>query len=200
MYASEGGTRVPLIMSGPGIEPQSFNNAINFVIDVAPTIAELAGAGNTHMDGRSLVPVLKGTADETYHDADSIGIELSGNSALFKGGYKLTRNTLPLGDGEWRLHDLKQDPAERTDLSDKMPDLRQKMLEDYQKYAAENGVVELPKDFDLAAQINSNVAGKLLETYAPTLIGIIMGFVVLVALLFSLGVRRKRAKARASHL
>jgi len=93
-------------MRGRGIRPQTFNNALNFVTDVAPTIADLAGAATSQMDGRSLLPLLSGEATEVYDRSDSIGIELSGNSALFKGDYKLTRNTLPFGDGEWRLHDL----------------------------------------------------------------------------------------------
>ena len=45
-------------------------------------------------------------------------IEVSGNAAVIKGDYKLTRNQLPHGDGRWRLYDLSKDPGETTDLSE----------------------------------------------------------------------------------
>ncbi len=86
MYASEGGTRVPLIVRGPGIEAEGFNAALTFVSDVAPTIAELAGLGaRPQMDGRSLAPLLRGEKTRIYGEADAVGLEVAGNAALFKG-------------------------------------------------------------------------------------------------------------------
>ncbi|MEM7690901.1 MAG: sulfatase-like hydrolase/transferase [Pseudomonadota bacterium] len=52
-FASEGGMRVPLIISGPGIAPQSFNHARSYVVDIAPTIAELAGVSSSQHAGGS---------------------------------------------------------------------------------------------------------------------------------------------------
>jgi arylsulfatase A-like enzyme len=190
MYASEGGTRVPLIMRGPGIDPQPFNNALNFVTDVAPTIAEMAGFEAAQMDGRSLVPLLSGAAVEIYDRSDPIGLELAGNSALFKGDYKLTRNTLPHGDAEWRLHDLHRDPAESQDLSKQMPALRQELMDDYDRYAEANGVVALPKDFDIMTQININTRNKWLANNQSTLIAIGSGLAVVVFLLFRVVIRK----------
>lgn len=190
-YASEGGTRVPLIFRGPGIKPQSFNNALNFVTDVAPTIADIANVDAKNMDGRSLLPVLNGEVDEVYDRDDVIGFEVAGNASLFKGGYKLTRNSLPHGDSEWRLHDLQRDPAESQDLSDQMPALRQELLEDYQRYAASLGVVALPKDFDIVEQVSLNTRQKMLEQYTPTLVVIGLGFLGVMLLFFRFVMRRK---------
>ena len=191
MFASEGGTRVPLIIRGPSVRNQSFNNALNFVTDVAPTIADLAGLEGIEMDGRSLVPLLTGEAEAIYDRTEPIGLELSGNSALFKGQYKLTRNALPYGDGEWRLYDLHRDPAESKDLSNQLPALHQELLEDYKRYADSVGVVALPKDFDILSQTNNNVTNRLLANNAYTLIAIGGVFVIVIVLLF-------RARARSA--
>lgn len=193
MYASEGGTRVPLIISGPGINPQSFNPALSFVIDVAPTIADLAGIAPSGMDGHSLTRLLNGSVTEVYESSDPVGIEVAGNSALFKGNYKLTRNTLPRGDAEWRLHDLSRDPAESEDLSEQMPKLRQELLEDYERYAANVGVVPVPKDFDILNQVAINTRNKWLTRNTSTLVGAGIGLVVVAFLLFRIVAGRKRA-------
>ena len=58
-FASEGGMRVPLIISGPGIAAQPFNDARAFVTDITPTLAEIAGVSGGAVDGRSLVPIFK---------------------------------------------------------------------------------------------------------------------------------------------
>ena len=195
MYASEGGTRVPLIMRGPGINSQPFNNALNFVTDVAPTIADMAGIEATQMDGRSLVPVLIGEASGVYDRSDPIGLELAGNSALFKGDYKLTRNTLPYGDAEWRLHDLRRDPAESQDLSRQMPALRQELLEDYKRYAEALGVVALPKDFDILNQVAVNTRNKWLARNRSPLIVIGVGLVAGTFLIFRAVARKIRVVA-----
>ncbi|HEY5646779.1 MAG TPA: sulfatase-like hydrolase/transferase [Pseudomonadales bacterium] len=184
MYASEGGTRVPLVIRVPGIMHEGFRSSLSFVTDIAPTIAELAGlARPDDMDGHSLVPLLRGESSDVYAEAEPVGLEVAGNSALFKGRYKLTRNTLPHGDGQWRLHDLLSDPAEAVDLSESLPDLRRELLADYARYAASVGVVELPDDFDIQKQLGANIVGVLLARYLPVLVGAgVLGLLLLVLL------------------
>ena len=135
MYASEGSTRVPLIISGPVANARSeFHPAFSFVTDIAPTIADIAQLPpDSDTDGRSLLPLLNGERTDVYAESDPVGMEVAGNSALFKGRHKLTRNTLPHGDARWRLHDIRNDPAERNDLSATSPDLRNEMLADYER-------------------------------------------------------------------
>ncbi len=164
MYTSEGGTRVPLIISGPGVKNQAgFNPALSFVTDVAPTIAEMAQLSpQDQMDGRSLLPVLSGSTAAVYGEEDGVGLEVAGNSALFKGRFKLTRTTWPHGDARWRLHDLSADPAERNDLLPAMRPLGEELLADYDAFAATAGVIPLPEQFDIQAQITINTQARWL--------------------------------------
>jgi arylsulfatase A-like enzyme len=172
MYASEGGTRVPLMISGPGVEPATgFNGAQSFVVDVAPTIADLTGLTSVEpMDGRSLVPLLRATSSEIRSADEAVALEVAGNAAVFQGTHKLTRNTLPHGDARWRLHDIQRDPAERTDLSVARPALAEALLAHYEAYAAAVGVVPVPDDFNVLAQVTSNTVSSMRERYLPRLL------------------------------
>lgn len=185
MYTSEGGTRVPLIISGPGVQTQAgFSPALSFVTDIAPTIAEMAKLpAMGKMDGRSLLPVLSGTETAVYGENNAVGMEVAGNSALFKGRYKLTRTTRPHGDARWRLHDLLADPAERDDLLQVKRPLGDELLGDYEAFAAAAGVIPLPEHFDIQAQINVNTQARWLARNRTPLM---FGAVTLLALLAGL--------------
>src|SRR5208283_5812284 len=60
----EWSSRVPLIVSAPGLLPEGRRvSALVALLDFFPTITELAHADvETEVDGRSLLPLLKGTA------------------------------------------------------------------------------------------------------------------------------------------
>lgn len=165
-YASEGGLRAPLIMAGPGITHLKVGSTA-LVTDVTPTLLDMAGLDNGHsqMTGRSLLPVLRGIEDRTYGPDDPIGMEVSGNSALYKDNFKITRNIAPMGDGRWRLYDLGVDPGETNDLSDLLPDKKIELLADYAAYTDEMGVLDMPEGYDSARQITSNTEAKLLRRY-----------------------------------
>jgi len=193
MYATEGGTRVPLIVSGPGVnQGTGFNAALNFVTDLAPTIAEMAGLEATDMDGRSLLPLLNGEATQVYGSEDEIGLEVAGNAALFKGDYKVTRNTRPHGDFVWRLFNLADDPAESRDLSEAMPELKSEMLAAYTRYEEELGVVAVPADFDIVGQIRANTTAVVLERNLPRFVAMGVGVLVVLVGLYLL-IRRRRS-------
>ncbi len=193
MYASEGGTRVPLIVRVPGMQQAGFNDALTFVTDIAPTIAELAGlTPTTASDGRSLLPLLAGNPSGVYADDEPIGFEVAGNSALFKGSYKLTRNTRPHGDAKWRLYDLRDDPAETRDLSAVQSALRNELLADYERYATAVGVVPVAENFDIAAQVGVNSGTQVLARSLPVAIG--AGALIALAIFTLMARRRRRAK------
>lgn len=164
--AAEGGLRVPLIIawpSNPGVRAGAVNGGLAHVTDILPTLADLAGVPGhggewqgrrvEPVTGRSLVPMLGG-APGSVHGDNPLGYELSGNSALFRGDYKLVRNLAPTGDGKWRLYDLKSDPGETRDLSAAMPDRFAAMMTDYRAYAKANGVLDMPAGYTADAQIN----------------------------------------------
>ena len=164
--AAEGGLRVPLIIAWPGnaaIRAGGISDGLAHVTDILPTLTELAGVPDhggswkgkavEPVAGRSLVPMLKGGAGSVHGDAP-IGYELSGNSALFRGDYKLVRNLAPTGDGQWRLYNLKIDPGETRDLAGAEPDRFTAMMADYRAYAKANGVLEMPAGYTADEQIN----------------------------------------------
>jgi len=55
----ENSTRSPLIISAPGMQPGKSNSISEFV-DVFPTLCDLSGVAiPSHLDGKSLVPIMK---------------------------------------------------------------------------------------------------------------------------------------------
>jgi arylsulfatase/uncharacterized sulfatase len=159
-FAGEGGLRVPLVISGiPGMTKDHLSLAFTHVTDIVPTLLEAVGIPNHQgnyqgtavepLIGRSMLPMLLGQV-KTVHSADQpIGYELAGSAALFKGDYKLVKNIAPLGDGQWRLYHLLSDPGEVRDIAATEPERFKTMLADYEAYALANGVLPIPKDFDL---------------------------------------------------
>jgi len=159
-FASEGGLRVPLIVSGlPGVASGAVVSALTHVNDIVPTLLDAAGiaphqgqyAGRTVqvLSGRSLLPLLQGKADYAYRPEEALGYELAGSAALFLGDYKLVKNIAPLGDGQWRLFNLRLDPGETQDLQAAQPAVFVSMRAAYDKYAQDYGVLPVPEGFDL---------------------------------------------------
>lgn len=189
-YTSEGGVRVPLIMAGPEIEANASVSAPALVTDITPTVLSMAGAntliaGSKPMTGRSLAPVLQGKSKTTYGPDETMGLEVSGNAALYKGDYKIVRNVAPVGDGKWRLFDIANDPGETHDLAQSEPDRFAAMQKDYADYAARVGALEMPEGYDSQKQIGKNIMKRQLAAYwwVPLLI---LSFIVFSGL----GIRR----------
>ena len=202
-YASDGGLRVPMIIAGPGVEAGQRHGGLTFVTDVAPTLLELAGAGTATPEGarpitgRSLLPMLAGQVDRVYGPTDTVGVEVSGNSALFRDNWKIVRNIPPVGDGKWRLYDHAKDPAEVNDLAATMPDLFEAMLADYETYAARFGVLALPDGYQAERQVRLNAMARQLSFHAGALIAIGAAVLALLGLLIFWLLRRRMRKRAA---
>ena len=182
-HTGEGGLRVPMLMAGPGIEAGAEVESFTVMSDIAPTLLDLARAREpsssaVSMTGRSLVPVLAGQSDRTYFDGDAIGIETSGQAALYKGRYKLVRSLPPHGDSTWRLFDILDDPGETTDLAARIPGVMENLTHEYRLYANRVGVLELPEGYQVERAIARNMLGKLWQHYWGW---IIIGAAVLLA-------------------
>ncbi|WP_439108183.1 arylsulfatase, partial [Congregibacter sp.] len=175
-YASEGGLRVPLIAAGPGIATSKVAHAPVHVADLVPTILEATGVAYDpdQFYGRSALPMLSANSDTTYKDDESFSFEVSGNAAVYRGQWKITRNTPPQGDGTWRLYDLSMDPGETTDLSAQNSELFEEMLAEYRSYANRVGVYEVgPEEYAITA-LSKNLLLKVFYKYWLHLLGLMI--------------------------
>lgn len=172
--ASEGGTRVPLVATGPEISRRGFIDARAQVADITPTLLDLAGVNfrPSEFYGRSLKPLLTGQADQAYKDNESFVFEVSGAAALYRGNWKLTKTPPPLGDGEWHLYDLSVDPSEAEDLAKVHPSLVQDLLQEYQAYAQEVGIFELQPGESARKQVVINAMKGTLGNYWYIFLGL----------------------------
>lgn len=177
-YTTEGGVRAPLILSGPGVAAGTRVASTAFVTDVAPTLLDFAGAGPQPkalaMDGRSLRPVVSGAAKATWGPDEPVGIEVSGNAALYRGDWKLTREMPPEGDGRWRLYDLARDPGETTDRAAAEPERFRRMLADYAAYEKRVGVQPLPPGYTTQKQLLRNALGRQAKMAAALGVGLLL--------------------------
>ena len=162
--AAEGGVRAPFIIRYPRLVPAGEQtDAFAFVLDVVPTLLDLAGVKpapnrGAPLTGSSMVELLSGKARRIHADNESIGYEAAGGATIYRGDYKLVRSVPPYGDGKWRLYDLRVDPTESHDLTASQPDLANSMTAAFTAYAEKNGVVEVPRDYDVMAQGRKNAA------------------------------------------
>lgn len=200
-YATEGGVRVPLIIAGPGIDPMRVASPA-MVTDVTPTLLDWLDIGDAPepamaMTGRSLLPVLTGKTDSVYAADDVRAIEVSGNSALYKGDYKITRSMPPVGDGKWRLFNLATDPGEIEDLSDDRPEVLNDLLSEFDAYAARTGLLPMPEGYSSIAQIAANTQARMVDRYGATIAVMTLALIaVILAAVF--GIRHLRHRGRRS--
>ena len=61
--------------------------------------------------------------------------------AIRIGDHKGTWISKPFGPGEWQIFDLSVDPGESNDLSTEDPELRQRLIEAWDAYSEEVGVI-----------------------------------------------------------
>ena len=198
-YATEGGIRVPLIMAGPGITPQRVTSPA-MITDITPTVLDWldvdpAAISGKPMTGRSLLPVLSGETESAYGPDEARAVEVSGNSALYLGDYKITRSVPPVGDGQWRLYNLARDPGETTDLSASEPEVKARLLAAYDAYAQRTGVLPMPEGYDSRAQVVRNTGARLLANY-PWLYAVLGGVLLAFAAGLWVAVRGIRALVR----
>jgi arylsulfatase len=123
---------VPLIMWGPGLVPRARVDSLVQLVDVKPTVLDLVGLPPVDgMDGRSLLPVMKGEAT-THRDV----VYLSECTWQAKRGirtedWKFIRSTDPgvYPRVEDELYDLRNDPEEQKNVALEYPDIAADMGE-----------------------------------------------------------------------
>jgi arylsulfatase len=151
-FVAEGGTRSPLIISGPGVQGAGGLNtsAILHVMDLTPTLLELAGVEHpTNFRGRDIVPMqgkswaqlLAGEVQSPRGPDDWLGWELFGNRAIRQGDWKISWHFRPYGIWDWQLFNLDADPGEQFDLSEEFPEKKAQLIALWDEYVEMNGVI-----------------------------------------------------------
>ncbi len=155
-YLAEGGIRVPLIMSGPGVAHKNETvDEMVHVMDLVPTFIELAGTkypakynGKPVEQplGKSMLAFLSMQSSKVHDNNTAFGWEYNDLKAIRVGNYKATLTSPPFGKGDWQLFDLNQDPGESNDLSSQLPEVMQSLINEWTHYADAVGVVPLEGD------------------------------------------------------
>lgn len=140
----EGGIRVPFLMAYPPvIEAGSMCDNPVVTVDWYPTLLELAGLPlkpEQHVDGVSIVPLLKGEEQDRgaifFHYPHYGGKGDTPASAIREGDYKLIEF---FEDNHIELYNLKEDISETKNLATAEPELAAKMLKQLQEWRKESG-------------------------------------------------------------
>lgn len=136
----EGGTRVPMIVSVPGI-PKAVTDITASTLDLFPTICELTGAKQPgDLNGHSLGPVLRNPMKRT--DRADLFWDTGKEAAVRRGNWKLliTRRApnpslqiIETPKGTF-LYDLEKDPAEKNNLAAQQPKLVAELEEAFNRW------------------------------------------------------------------
>jgi arylsulfatase len=150
-FIAEGGIRSPLIISGPPLAREGETlDAIAHVMDIAPTLLDIAGATYPGPDkdgipvpqrGRSMVSLLAARKDSIRSDDDFLAWEFFDWRAVRMSNWKATWIAAPFGAGDWQLFDMAKDPGESNDVSDQFPNVTQDLADKWDSYADDVGVV-----------------------------------------------------------
>ena len=164
--AKEGGTRVPLIITGPGISAGVQTNVMANGLDFYPTILSMTGTprpASKNLDGSDLLPLLHGDATDPKLVTEADGSPRDtmvwhfphGNaleSTIRTGDYKLIRNYDHIGNPEtpelelFRLYDTEDGKTKRVDIEE-----------------AKNLAAAMPEK---TAQMNQQLTAMLTEMHA----------------------------------
>jgi len=114
--AYEAALRVPLIVAGPGIEGGRTSDALIELIDVNPTICELAGLRpQENIDALSFAPLLRGGATHRSGTVSAIRNFM----CIRTDRYKLIKNYNDVTE----LYDLAEDPDELNNIASERRDV-----------------------------------------------------------------------------
>ena len=149
-FAHEGGIATPFIARWPAAihERGAIHNEIGHVMDLMPTLLDLAGGkypasfhdrAITPAQGISLAAALRG---EPHAPHPPLFWEHEGNRAVRVGNWKLVAEH----NKPWELYDLAADRSETHDLAKQLPEKVNELEREYQQWADRVGVRPWPSD------------------------------------------------------
>lgn len=142
----KGGMQTPLIVHWPAglkTEPGALTDQRGHVIDIMPTVLQLADAEYPAefdgrplhpMDGKSLLPILQG---ESRRGHETLYFEHEGHKGVVRDQWKLNQLR---GGNTWRLYNLAEDRTETTDVAAEHPDVVETLKRDWRRWAEQVGV------------------------------------------------------------
>ncbi len=149
-FVHEGGIRVPGFAVVPERWAPAAAGAVSGefvrVTDIFPTVLDFAGIevpsapDRIGPTGRSLAPLLTGAPTGPAVEPEE-GWEIFGRRAFRRGPWKAVWLAPPLGDAAWALYNLEEDPGELRDLAAERPEILEDLLEGWDRYVDEAGVI-----------------------------------------------------------
>jgi arylsulfatase len=143
-WVHEGGISTPFIARWPKvISPNKITAEVAHIIDVMPTVLEIAGAEypKKHkgldiipVEGLSFLPILE---SGTRKGHEKLYWEWSGNRAARHGDWKVVWDKMVK---EWELYNLKVDRTEVNNLAGKYPAKVAEMRDDWLRWAKGTGL------------------------------------------------------------
>ncbi len=151
-WLAEGGIRSPLVVSGAGVRQSagSINHGLMHIMDIAPTLLEIAGVDHPSsyrgrevapLQGKSWKQTLAAEAESPRGPEDWLGWELWANRAIRQGDWKLLWLCKPMGIGDWELFNLREDPGEMQDLASEHPEKVRELSALWKEYVETNNVI-----------------------------------------------------------
>ena len=163
---SEGGLRVPFLVSGPGIPAGKSSREPVVGWDILPTVLDMAGAGHQipkAVEGGSLLEHCVSGGREKVVRRDPFMVfrytKRAGRRdiAIVQDGYKLLRE---LDNGEEHLFSLWDDLGESRNLLEKMPERADQLRQNMEDYFAAIGWDQNEHEGYRAEQIDRRQANK----------------------------------------
>lgn len=163
-WITEGGIRCPCVVRYPPLtkllEANAHTDSFSTVMDILPTILDLAGIPpcGTRFRNREVVPVrgsswvphLSGATDNFHDKEDYItGWELFGFRAIRQGSWKALYMQAPRGKDKWELYNVAEDPGEVYDLAEREPKILEKLVAHWETYYAETGMFDPGQEFPM---------------------------------------------------
>ncbi|CAH8281453.1 arylsulfatase A-like enzyme [Mariniflexile fucanivorans] len=150
--------RVPFIIKGPGIEAGKRVKGNMYLLDVLPTLCDLAGidAPKT-VDGKSFVPVLKGK-QEVIRDV---------MYGVYAGGTKPGMRTVKKGDWKLIKYDVMDGTIHETQLFNLAENPNEYLPEHHKTGAMETNLANNPKYADKLAEMEALLLEQMIANDDP---------------------------------
>ncbi len=141
-YGHEGGAHTHLLAHWPGVIEPGLSHAPAHVVDLLPTLLDVAGADYPEavggrptptLDGRSLLPLFRGGS---RLDPE---ILISGFTERFRMVRIGDRKIVRVNAEPWELYDLAKDPTELENLAGRRPAELSELVAAYHRWVREQG-------------------------------------------------------------